>query len=216
MTGRRYQATGPEAEWEPGSRGRVLRNKLSIKRVRDMQQAESEALLAVQEWTIAHFDAEHRFTAADIQQLHRQWLGGLYEWAGAYRGVNLSKGGFPFASAAQVPRLMAEFDEKELSGFTPCIGMHESQLLEALSRTHAELVLIHPFREGNGRCARLLAWLMALQAGFPPLDFSPMAGRGKRAYFAAVQAALGGDYAPMSDCFSRVIRRTLKVYGGQS
>ena len=59
---------------------------------------------------------------------------------------------------------------------------------------HAELILIHPFREGNGRMARLLAMLMALQAGLPPLDFSPMEGRGKRAYIAAIHAALGRNY----------------------
>ena len=45
----RYDAHGPEAEFEPGSGGRVLRNKLAIRRVRDMEQAESEALLAAQE-----------------------------------------------------------------------------------------------------------------------------------------------------------------------
>ena len=47
---------------------------------------------------------------------------------------------------------------------------------------------MHPFREGNGRLARLLALLMALQAGLPPLDFSPLTGRGKRAYIAGIHA----------------------------
>lgn len=208
----RYHAGGAEAEFEPGSRGRVLRNRLGIKRVREMQQAESDALLAVQEWAIAHIDQHHRFTAGDIQRLHRQWLGGIYDWAGEYRNTNISKGGFLFASAAQVPRLMAAFEKAELSRHTPCDGMDETRLIEALAHTHAELVLIHPFREGNGRCARLLAWLMALQAGLPPLDFSPLAGRGRKAYFAAVQAALDGNYPPMQACFSRVIRRTLRLY----
>jgi cell filamentation protein len=67
------------------------------------------------------------------------------------------------------------------------------------------LILIHPFREGNGRLARLLALLMALQAGLPPLDFSPLAGRGRRAYIAGIHAALGGDYAPLATMFTRVI-----------
>jgi cell filamentation protein len=211
----RYDAHGPEAEFEPGSRGRVLRNRLGIVRVREMQQAESEALLAVQEWAVGHFSAEHRFTAADICLLHRQWLGGIYPWAGDYRSVNVSKGGFMFATAAQVPRLMRAFEQKELAQDTPCAGMDEARLVTALARTHAELVLIHPFREGNGRCARLLAWLMALQAGFPALDFSPMAGRGKRDYIAAVHQAVGTDYQAMENCFRRVLRRTWRLYGAQ-
>ena len=209
----RYRAEGLQAEFEPGSRGRVLRNRLAINRVSEMQRAESEALLAVQEWAIGHFGASHRFTAADVVQLHRQWLSGIYPWAGEYRQVNISKGGFMFAAAAQVARLMMALEQRELTRFTPCAGMDEATLVTALARTHAELVLIHPFREGNGRCARLLGWLMALQAGWPPLDFSPLSGRGKAAYFAGIQAAMTNDYVPLERCFSRVLKRSLRASG---
>lgn len=209
----RYRAEGPEAEFEPGSRGRVLRNKQGIVRVRDMQRAESEALIAVQEWAIVHFRSDHPFSVADIALLHRRWLGDIYPWAGHYRQVNVSKGGLLFAAAAQVPRLMEAFAAGELREHTPCQGMDEARLISALARVHAELVLIHPFREGNGRCARLLGWLMALQAGWPPLDFSPLSGRGRQSYFEAIQAALGRDYAPLELCFSRLMARTLRVCG---
>lgn len=210
----RYDAGGGETEFEPGSRGRVLRNRLGIRRVGDMQQAESESLLVVQNWAVARFDSGHRFTAADIRELHRQWLGGIYGWAGAYRGINIAKGGFMFAAAAQIPRLMADFERGELSMWTPCAGMDEARLLTALTRTHAELVIIHPFREGNGRCARLLAGLMAMQAGLPPLDFSPLAGRGKRLYVAAIHAAVRGDYSAMEARFAATIRRTSRIFVG--
>ena len=211
----RYEARGIEAEHEPGSHGRVLRNRLGIKRVRDMQQAESDALRAVQDWALGRFSADHRFAAADICDLHRRWLGGIYAWAGEYRTVNLAKGDFFFAAAAQIPRLMAEFERDELAVSTPCEGMDRDRLVSALAHTHGELVIIHPFREGNGRCARLLAWLMALQAGLPPLDFAPLAGRGKPAYFAANQAVLDRDYGPLQACFEAVIRRTLRPYAEQ-
>jgi cell filamentation protein len=209
----RYSAQGSEAEFEPGSRKRVLRNRLGIVRVREMQQTESEALIAVQRWAVSHFGPSHRFMSADIRELHGRWLGGIYPWAGQYRQVNVSKGGFVFAAAAQVPRLMQMLEAEELARYTPCQEVDEVQLVTALARTHAELVLIHPFREGNGRCARLLAWLMALQAGLPPLDFSIWSGRGRHAYFAAIQTAIERDYAPLERCFSRVIARTLRVYG---
>jgi len=211
MTPGRYNAEGPQAEFEPGSRGRVLRNRLGIRRVHEMQQAESDALLAVQEWAIGHFSASHRFTSADVALLHRRWLGAICAWAGEYRQVNISKDGFMFAAAAQVPRLMAAFEAEELARCTPCEGMSEAGLAAALAHTHAELVLIHPFREGNGRCARLLGWLMALQAGWPPLDFAPLAGRGRAAYFSAIQAAVARDYAPLQACLSRVLARTLRA-----
>jgi len=47
---------------------------------------------------------------------------GIYPWAGEYRRVNISKGGFTFAMAAQVPRLMAELEESVLAAYTPAVS----------------------------------------------------------------------------------------------
>jgi cell filamentation protein len=58
------------------------------------------------------------------------------------------------------------------------------------------LILIHPFREGNGRLSRLLADVMAVQAGRGPLDYSCW-DADKAAYFAAIQRGMSRDYAPM-------------------
>jgi cell filamentation protein len=78
---------------------------------------------------------------------------------------------------------------------------------------HVELVLVHPFREGNGRVARMVAVLMALQAGLPLLDFSGVRGKKKTEYFSAVQAGMDRNYEPMAKVFSDVIRRTLRTHG---
>jgi cell filamentation protein len=48
MPTRKYEASGVEAEFEPGSRKRVLRNLLGIVRVRNMEDAESEQLERIQ------------------------------------------------------------------------------------------------------------------------------------------------------------------------
>ena len=81
--------------------------------------------------------------------------------------------------------------------------------MSALARVHVELVLIHPFREGNGRIARVLSTLMALQAGLPLLDFSLIAGRRKKDYFAAIQAGLDRNYEPMEGILAEIIGRSL-------
>lgn len=196
-----------EAQFEPGSRGRVPRNLLGTRRKREMDALESDKLAEATDWAIRHYSADHRFTAADICRLHHQWLGTIYPWAGEYRQVNIGKGGFAFAMAAQVPRLMEEFERKELTAYTPCAFDNTEQVIKALAVTHCELVLIHPFRDGNGRTARLLASLMALQAGLPLLDFSGIEGRTRKAYFAAVQASMGRNYEPMNKIFRSVVRR---------
>jgi fido (protein-threonine AMPylation protein) len=84
----------------------------------------------------------------------------------------------------------------------------QAYVVRALAETHIELVLIHPFRDGNGRLARVLSTLMALQAGLPLLDFSLMAGTGKTAYIAAIQAGLDKHYAPMEKLFGEIIEQS--------
>lgn len=195
-----------EAQFEQGSRGRVLKNLLGIRSKRAMDEMEAAKLVEATDWAIRNVTAEQRFTAADICFWHKQWLGKVYPWAGAYRQVNIGKGGFMFAMSAQVPRLMQEFEKKELARFTPCTFDNLEDVLEALAITHCELVLIHPFREGNGRISRLLSSLMALQAGLPLLDFSSIKGKKREEYFAAVQASMGGDYVPMREVFRRVVQ----------
>jgi len=77
----------------------------------------------------------------------------------------------------------------------------------ALAEVHAELILIHPFRDGNGRVARMLSVLMARQAGLQLADFSPLEGRSKRNYVRAIHAAIGREYAPLETLFARVLER---------
>lgn len=195
-----------EAQFEPGSRGRVLKNLLGIRSKREMDALEATKLADITDWAIRHVTVDQRFKAADVCDWHKQWLGEMYGWAGEYRKVNISKGGFVFAMAAQVPRLMQEFERKELARFTPCTFDNLEDLLKALAITHCELVLIHPFREGNGRLSRLLSQLMALQAGLPLLNFSVIKGKQREAYFAAVRAGMGRDYTPMIDVFRKVVK----------
>ena len=115
-----------------------------------------------------------------------------------------------FAASEQVPRLMREFERELLRKYTPCRLTEVEEQARALAVVHAELVLIHPFREGNGRCARLVAVLMGLQAGLPVLDFAGVHGEEKRRYIAAVQAGLDRNYGPMAAVFRRIIGRTLR------
>lgn len=207
----RYDAQGMEAEFEPGSRGRVLRNLQGIRSAREMARSESEALLLATQQLIDNTELDQTFTSADICRMHALWLGAIYPWAGEYRQVNVAKGGFMFAAAGEITRLMREFERGPLRKFTPCRFTEPEEQAQALAVVHAELVLIHPFREGNGRCSRLLAMLMGLQAGLPALDFSGVRGAEKRRYIAAVQAGLDRNYEPMTAVFRRIIRRTLRL-----
>jgi cell filamentation protein len=87
-------------------------------------------------------------------------LNHLYTFAGKTRTVNLSKGGFMFPPALALDNALKEFNDDVLTNL-PKVYESEEQLIRDIARVHAELLFIHPFREGNGRTARLLANLMA-------------------------------------------------------
>ncbi len=55
---------------------------------------------------------------------------------------------------------------------------------------------------------RMLATLMALQVGLPPLDFGMIKGKKKEEYFAAVRSGMKRDYAPMEEIFKEVVATT--------
>jgi len=119
--GGHYDASGLiEAQFEPGSRGRVLKNLLGIKSKREMDQVEAQEQLRTLEELVRIYDQTHRFTAADVRKIHKMWLEPVYAWAGNYRQVNPGKGDFPFAAANQIPRLMIEFEKGPLREYTPC------------------------------------------------------------------------------------------------
>ena len=193
-----------EAQFEPGSNDRVLSNKLGITDARDMDDVELDLLKRLYDAVLGAVEADQRLTAADIREWHRRWLGNVYVWAGQYRTLNMSKGDFTFAASGQVPKLMDNLDKKILPVHTPCAGMSEDQLTEAIAIVHVELILIHPFREGNGRLSRLVANVMALQAGRSQLDYTSWDEQ-KADYFAAIRAGLG-DYEPMKGLVRRALR----------
>jgi len=209
----RYDTAGlEEDQTEPGSHGRVLKNLLGIKSKPEMDRVEArEQVRALQE-LITLYGPDQRFTAADVCRIHKRWLAPIYSWAGRYRQVQLGKENFPFASAGQIPRLMDEFERGPLRSYTPCTFKSENEIVEALAVVHAELELIHPFREGNGRVGRMLAALMGLQAGLPSLFFGDIKGRKRQEYFAAVRAGLDRNYEPMQRIFRDVIERTLQIH----
>ena len=202
----------PESQFELGSRGRVLMNLLHITRKREIDIVEAEKYALAIPALAGRFDRRHQFTAADICEIHRVWLGDVYQWAGEHRQVNVSKDGFSFAMARHVPNLMQGLEHSLLSQYTPCTFTTDEEIINALAEIHTELMLIHPFREGNGRAGRLLAVLMAFQAGLPGLDFTGIQGKKKKEYFAAVQAGLDRNYEPMKKVFRSVLSRTRRTH----
>ena len=188
----KYEVTTTEGEFEEGSNGAVLKNKLSIITVDDINEAETELLIKLYELVIIETEYSE-LTVANITTWHQKWLGNVYEWAGEYRSVNMSKGGFRFAAAQQIPRLLEKFQSEFLSLFEDLSTLDKEEVITFIAQSHVEFILIHPYREGNGRLSRLLMDVFAVQAGFDVLDYE-IWDENKEFYFKSIQAGASGDY----------------------
>jgi cell filamentation protein len=142
--------------------------------------------------------------------MHRDWLGGIYAWAGSYRTVELSKSGFRWPPAYLVGNHMKVFESALLREYTPRKPGPVSEVAMAMAKVHAEFLLIHPFRDGDGRMARWLSSLMALQADFSTPEYH-FAGRGsvkeRNRYLGAVMRGYLKNYAPLADFFAEALVR---------
>ena len=210
-------AKGLEAEFEPGSRMRVLKNRLGIRRKMEMDRVEFEALVAAQEEYLSRIGPHTRLTAEMLCRMHLDWLGGIYEWAGRYRTVELTKGDFRWPPAFRVGENMDAFEKGVLAQGTPCRPGPLAEVARCIAEVHAELLLIHPFREGNGRLARWVSDLMAFQAALPGPDYSFVGRDAKRrraAYLEAVRKGYLKDYEPLATFFVGALER--RLHEGQS
>ena len=84
-------------------------------------------------------------TVKGLQQIHAYLFGGLYDFAGQIRSVNLAKGGFQFAMVQYLLQTLSSIEQMPEDTF------------EQIVDKYVEMNIAHPFREGNGRSTRI--WL---------------------------------------------------------
>lgn len=172
-----------------------------------MDQLEFEALLYTQEEYYGLVGEDTGLTTDLLCEIHLHWLGNIYEWAGRYRTVNLAKGDFQWPPHGRVAANMAAFETSVLRRETPCSRKSLEATTRSIALVQAEFLLIHPFRDGNGRLIRLVSNLMALQAGLPPLDYDfEDAGR-QQAYLDAMRRGYVQDLGPLAAIIQEAARR---------
>ncbi len=182
-----------------------LPNKLGITDQDEINQLELIGFLKTQEHVIDQLDTTTVFTNEYLFQLHRDAFSELYEFAGKLRTVNLSKDNFSFAPALMLENAMQMFQQEYLDPINNMDWENEQDLLVHLAKLHAELLFIHPFREGNGRIIRLFTDMIAIAKRGKELNFDFInQGDNFEQYKTAVQQAAVSNYELMIDLFCRM------------
>lgn len=185
------------------SQGEILPNLLKLKSLAKINESEFEGFLKAEIYFTENLNSRTKFSKTYILKLHKLALQHLYSFAGKFRSVNMSKGGFPFAAAKFLPETMTAFENEVLSKLPNAYKSCE-QLINDIAIVHGELLFIHPFREGNGRTARLLANLMCRKAGYDGLMFEKIGKKEFEKYVAAVQSCANKDYKKMIEFITSI------------
>ena len=183
----------------PESEDEILPNILDLTSIKEIALSEFEGFLRAEIQLTESLSNNTKFSVRYILQIHKLALGHLYTFAGKYRNVNISKGGFPFAAARFLPESMKTFEVEVLSNL-PDQYLNKDDLIKDIAIVHGELLFIHPFREGNGRTARILANLMCRKQGYNALNFQLITGKVPfDNYVAAIQSAANKNYIKMEE-----------------
>ena len=202
----KYELDCAETQYQKGSNDTVLSNKLGITDSREMDDVEADLLGKLYSKLFQEDCLElESITFDDVTQWHRQWLGNVYDWAGKIRVVNMSKGGFQFAASQQIESCIDTFECEYLSRFPEVLDMKHEELVSFLARVHVEFILIHPFREGNGRVGRLLMDMICYEYNSTLLDFS-LLDQHKDYYIKSIQAGVSGKYEYMERLVGDIIK----------
>lgn len=186
----KYHIPPNEAETE------IFPNKLNVKTKTEIEQAELEGFIYASKILFNELTSDTKFDLKYIFRIHQLALSHLYEFAGKARTVNMSKGGFVFPSAKFLDKTLKELETTLLLQLPSEYQSEDAQIVD-IAKVHAELLFIHPFREGNGRTARLLANLMAAKAGHKLLELERFSKEKWEEYIMAVQQAAVRDYSLM-------------------
>ena len=142
----------------------VLVNKFDIHDNKKLEEIERKIVLAklyelrqnrqIGNFDIAHFVGIHKFLFEDI-----------YPFAGLFRNENIAKGNFSFAEWEYIEdELKKLLDQLKEENYLQ--NLDRNIFIKRLSYYMAELNVLHPFREGNGRTIREFIRQLAYKNGY--------------------------------------------------
>lgn len=157
----------------------------------ELNAAEQENIARGQEWALSR--RRNFLTENNVRGLHRRMFGDVWRWAGRYRTSARNIGINHWEIREQLQVLLADA--------RTWIDARAYPPDEIALRFHHRLTAIHPFPNGNGRHARMMADLIIIHGGGERFSWGGAnlrdAGEVRRRYIAGLRAADGYHMEPL-------------------
>jgi Fic-DOC domain mobile mystery protein B len=150
-------------------------------------------ILMGQKWALKNYMKQSLLTEGFVRDLHRRMFDRTWKWAGTFRRTDKSIG-VPWEQIShRLDQLLKNTDYQIAETvFGPD---------ELAARFHRDLVWIHPFPNGNGRHARMMADLLIISLGKERFTWGSAdlvsAGEARTNYLNALRAGDKGDFGPL-------------------
>ncbi|MCR4298867.1 MAG: Fic family protein [Gallionella sp.] len=193
----------------------IPRNRLGIEKPDLLHEVEGALLQQAYTRFITELDPSVRFDENYFISLHRDTYESLYEWAGLYRTVDMSKGGSLFCRAAyleqEAHRVFRELEQEQY--MKQAADLTVEKFAERLAHYQSELIALHPFYELNGRITRLFFDLIAVYNGYEPIDYSQALAEGPSGLNAYIEASILCVQRADSSRLQQIIQQGLQRTG---
>lgn len=149
-------------------------NKLSITDPLELHAIENELLIQAYELFYHRIDKHTLFNEEYFITLHKATFSSLYEWAGEYRTLDMTKGDSRFCLALH----LHDASKKIFHELSSDNEIHRGDELpkdyfaKKLAYYKCELIALHPFYELNGRITRMFFDMIAAYNGYKFIDYS--------------------------------------------
>jgi Fic-DOC domain mobile mystery protein B len=162
----------------------------------ELNEAERANILEARIWAMRRRTLQRDDLVTDTftRELHQRMFDGVWKWAGCYRQTERNLGW-------EVQRL-TEGVYNAFADARVWLQYETYPLQEAAVRLHHQLVRVHPWPNGNGRHARLMADVLLQSRGGGELTWGAGAdivnpGEIRTKYIEAIRKADAGDYGPL-------------------
>lgn len=177
----------------------VLKNILGLTDGIELETLELNATVARMPEALIHIQ-DKPINLLLWQDIHRILFQDIYEWAGKFRTVQMSKGSTVFAYPENI-QTEGERVFNELKAEDDLQGLSKSDLCKKLAYYFSECNALHPFREGNGRTQKLLFGEIVRRLGYR-IEWKELTAEG---HLTAVIEAHNHRYDLLTASFEKIL-----------
>lgn len=177
---------------------------------------EREGVKKVLQYIIKLSEEKSEITPELICKVHRRGFGFIFpDWAGKFRITDVTVGEYEPPHYSRIPELVNNLcdDLLERLKHIPLSESGEkflSEVIELLAWFQHRFVWIHPFKDYNGRVARLLTNLLALNLNLPLFEVKAETGRDREHYIKAMKEADRHYYSKLEDLIAKAFKESLE------